>query len=252
VTGRDGKTRIFGVGIDLVERRDFPSLVAELEKGNRQSVFFCNVHMLMLAQEDTALAGAMRDADRVFADGVPVAWLQRRLSGRDAQVIRGYEVMLAACEYAAKHGEGIGLLGSTEPVMQALVDGLQARFPGLDIRYRHCPPYVASELCSAPEELQAIRDSDIKWLFVGLGCPKQEKWVARYRDAFDCNVLAVGAAFDWLSGRTGKPPAWMERYALAWLHRLLQNPSKMWYRYLKYNTKFVLKASKLLLSGGGA
>jgi len=242
-------TFIFGMPIDRVARRDLAALVARLAEKGGQSLYFCNVHMLMLAQEDAALAHAMDQADWVFADGVPVAWLQRRVAGREAQVIRGYEVMLAVCERAAKQGEGIGLFGSTEPVMRSLVANLRARFPALQVRYHHCPPQVEGELHSGPQEIQSIRDANIEWLFVGLGCPKQEKWVARHRTEMDCNVLAVGAAFDWLSGRVSKPPAWMERHALAWLYRLLQSPLKMWYRYLKYNTKFILKTSRLLLGG---
>ncbi len=240
---------IFGRSTTLVNSKDRAGVAAALAHRTGQSVYFCNVHMLMLAQEDAALAAAMDQADWVFADGVPVAWLQRRVSGREAQVVRGYEVMLAVCERAAEQGEGVGLMGSTEPVMQALVENLRARFPALQVRYRRCPPQVQGELHSGPEDMQAIRAANIEWLFVGLGCPKQEKWVARHRAGMDCNVLAVGAAFDWLSGRVSKPPAWMERHALAWLYRLLQNPSKMWFRYLKYNTKFILKTSRLLLGG---
>jgi N-acetylglucosaminyldiphosphoundecaprenol N-acetyl-beta-D-mannosaminyltransferase len=243
------RTSIFGRSIDRVGSRDISVLVDRLAARGGQSLYFCNVHMLMLAQEDATLAKAMDQADWVFADGVPVAWLQRRISGRQAEVIRGYEVMLAVCERAAERGEGVGLFGSTEPVMQALVENLRARFPALQVRYHRCPPQVEDGLQSGPQEMQAIRDADIRWLFVGLGCPKQEKWVAMHRNEMDCNVLAVGAAFDWLSGRVRKPPAWMERYALAWLYRLLQNPSRMWFRYLKYNTKFILRASRLLLGG---
>ena len=93
---------IFGRTISLSETRDFETLVCELAYGSGSSVFFCNVHMLMLAQEDRVLANAMDNAGRVFADGVPVAWLQSRLSGKDAKVIRGYEIMLAAFNWLSE------------------------------------------------------------------------------------------------------------------------------------------------------
>jgi N-acetylglucosaminyldiphosphoundecaprenol N-acetyl-beta-D-mannosaminyltransferase len=108
---------------------------------------------------------------------------------------------------------------------------------------------MQGELVSTQEELQTLRDSGIQWLFVGLGCPKQEKWVAKYGKELGCHTLAVGAAFDWLSGSVKKPPDWMERFGLAWVYRLFNNPRKMWSRYLIYNTKFLIKAGGLLIRG---
>ena len=238
---------IFGMKTTLVETRDFSALATVLADDARRSVFFCNVHMLMLAQEDAALAQAIGNADVVFADGVPVAWLQKRLSGKNASVIRGYEMTLAICERAAVQGEKVGFIGSTAAVMDALVARMRQRFEGLSVAFHHCPPLMEGELVSTQAELTALKESGIRWLFVGLGCPKQEKWVAQYFDELDCNVLAVGAAFDWLSGQVSKPPRWMEKLALGWFYRLLLNPAKMWHRYLIYNSKFVLRVIRELM-----
>jgi N-acetylglucosaminyldiphosphoundecaprenol N-acetyl-beta-D-mannosaminyltransferase len=243
------KISTFGINTTVVETRDFASLASTLAERSDRSVFFCNVHMLMLAQEDAALAKAMADADVIFADGVPVAWLQGRISGKDAVVIRGYEMMLAICKRAAIQGEKVGFLGSTQDVMDGLVSELSKRFGGLSVVYQYCPPFTQGQLSSSEAELSVLKTSGVKWLFVGLGCPKQEKWTAKYTHDLDCNVLAVGAAFDWLSGKVSKPPAWMEKYSLAWFYRFINNPSKTWSRYLIYNTKFILKASRVLLGG---
>jgi N-acetylglucosaminyldiphosphoundecaprenol N-acetyl-beta-D-mannosaminyltransferase len=239
----------FGINSILAETRDFTALVSSLANSTNQSVFFCNVHMLMLAQEDLILATAMDNTDWVFADSAPVAWLQRRISGKSAKVIPGYKIMLAICDRAAKTGEKVGFLGSTPEVMKQLVKSLSTRFEDLSVAYQYCPPFMQGELVSTQKELQTLLKSDIDWLFVGLGCPKQEKWIARYGKELDCHVLGVGAAFDWLSGSIKKPPDWMERFGLAWVYRLLKNPSKMWSRYLIYNTKFLIKASGILLKG---
>lgn len=237
----------FGRKTNIIEKRDFEGLVSQLADKPNQSVFFCNVHMLMLSEEDQALANAMDSADWVFADGVPVAWLQRRISGKNAKVIRGYEIMLAVCERASRSGEKVGFIGSTSEVMKQLVATLSTRFEGLTIAYQYCPPFVAGELLSIQADIKAIKDSNIAWLFVGLGCPKQELWIARYQNELDCHLLGVGAAFEWLSGVSKKPPSWMEQYALAWFFRLVTSPSKTWRRYLKYNTKFIFKAFRRLL-----
>ena len=206
----------FGIKTNLTETSDYASLAYSLEDNPNQSVFFCNVHMLMLAQDDRALANAMDNANWVFADSAPVAWLQRRISGKDAKVIPGYKIMLAVCDRAARRGEKVGFLGSTPEVMSQLVNNLSARFEGLSVAYRYCPPFMHGELVSTNEELQALKESGIKWLFVGLGCPKQEKWIATYGNKLNCHALGVGAAFDWLSGSVRKPPDWMERFGLAW------------------------------------
>jgi len=232
----------FGIQTTLVETRDFAGLATVLANSPYLSVYFCNVHMLMLAQEDPVLHEAMRSADVIFADGVPVAWLQGRLSGKDAKVIRGYEMMLAICERAARHREKVGFIGSTQNVMDGLVTNLRERFQDLEVSFQYCPPVMDGDLTSTHAELASIKDSGIEWLFVGLGCPKQEKWITKHINELDCKVLGVGAAFDWISGNISKPPAWMERFALAWLYRLLQNPSKMWQRYLIYNSRFIAKA----------
>ena len=203
--------------------------------------------MLMLSQEDRALADAMDSADWVFADGVPVSWLQSKISGKDAKVVRGHELMLAICERAARTGEKVGFLGSTEHVMERLVTKFCEQLKGLSVVYQYCPPFVKGELVSTAEELQAIRDSQVKWLFVGLGCPKQEKWIAAHKELLECNILGVGAAFDWLSGLTSMPPRWMEKIGLAWLYRLLHNPVKMWRRYFEYNSKFIVKVFGMLI-----
>jgi N-acetylglucosaminyldiphosphoundecaprenol N-acetyl-beta-D-mannosaminyltransferase len=190
----------FDIETTLVETRDFENLTSLLSYGPHKSVFFCNVHMLMLAQEDPALANAMNNADIVFADGVPVAWLQSRVSGKDAIVIRGYEMMLAICQHAATNGEKVGFMGSTQNVMNKLISNLEEKFEGLPVAFQYCPPFMQGELTSTEAELKAIKDSGIKWLFIGLGCPKQEKWIAQYKDELDCNILGVRAAFDWLLG----------------------------------------------------
>jgi N-acetylglucosaminyldiphosphoundecaprenol N-acetyl-beta-D-mannosaminyltransferase len=237
---------VFERNIRRVKHSDFDNLVADIAGGPAQSVFFCNVHMLMLSQEDSALAAGMDATAWVFADSAPVAWMQRRLTGLEASVIPGYEILLAACRRAELRGERVGFMGSTPEVLQQLVRRILRQFPGLSVSFEYAPPYMEGELVSGPDEIQRIKDSKTDWLFVGLGCPKQEKWSARYAHELDCHVLAVGAAFDWLAGTSAKPADWMEKYGLAWVYRLMQNPRRMWHRYLIYNSKFVFKSAKTL------
>lgn len=238
---------IFGIKTTLAKTKNFVALVAHISEKPNQSIFFCNVHMLMLAQEDPVLAEAMNSADVVFADSAPIAWLQRRITGGKAEYIPGYKIMFAIFERAVKNNENVGFLGSTPDVMQQLAQSLKDRFKGLPVTYQYSPPFMQGELVLTEQELQNLVDAEVKWLFVGLGCPKQEKWILRYHDKTQCNVLGVGAAFDWLSELTTKPPEWMEKYGLAWLYRFFQNPVKMFQRYIKYNTRFIFRVIKLAI-----
>jgi len=210
-------------------------------------MFFCNVHMLMLSREDPVLAAAMDSADLVFADGVPVAWLQRRLGDREADVLRGYEAVELLCVEAVSTGQAVGLFGSTQGVLHRLSNNLSKRFPGLKLEFVMAPGALDEDSPVDMDWVQQINTSGLSALIVGLGCPKQEKWAAQYAPHLNCSVLAVGAAFDWLAGTTSKPPGWMERMGLAWLYRFAQSPSRMFHRYMKYNSKFIYHVTRLLL-----
>jgi len=243
-----GTVNLFGREIAKVTGRDLESVVRELSATRSQSVYFCNVHMLMLSREDRQLAQAMDQAGVAFADGVPVAWLQSRITGEPCSVVRGYEIMLAACQMAAQEGKRVGLFGATQSVLDALAGKLRVLNPSLEIALKLSPPQVDGELISSAAEIGDISAAHLDWLFVSLGCPKQEKWIHRHGHLLDCQVLGVGAAFDWLAGTTPMPPQWMQRTGLGWLFRLLNDPQRMWHRYLIYNTKFIFATAHLLIT----
>lgn len=247
VSGPYPQISIFGRSIRLVGHRNLDQIVGAIAERDSQQALFCNVHMLMLSREDGALAAAMDQADWVFADGAPVAWLQRRLGAKQAQVIQGYELMLEICRLARDQRQPIGLLGATSGVLRQLSDKLQQRFPGLEIACQLAPEFSTGVPQTSAKALEAINRAGVKWLFVGMGCPKQEKWIHQYGPYLDCHLLGVGAAFDWLAGSTAKPPDWIKRVGFAWLFRLLQNPRKMWYRYLNFNSKFIYHSAILLM-----
>lgn len=214
-----------------------------------QTAFFCNVHMLMLSQEDSALAQAMDRATLVVPDGMPVAWLQRQLGQSQADVFRGYQALNLLCASAIAANQPVGLFGSTEGVLDALATRLRKQHAGLLVGFVHAPPQFTSlDFKPDPNLVAEINSRNLRYLFVGLGCPKQEIWIDRCAGELNCALLGVGAAFDWLAGTTRKPPGWMEKSGLAWLYRLIQNPRKMAYRYVIYNSKFIVAAFKLLIN----
>lgn len=241
------KTSVLSRKITLCLDRNPAIALSGFGLHRNHSALFCNVHMLMESQEDEILALAMGAADYVFADGVPVAWLQSRLSKKSARVIRGYEAMLHLCEQASLKGQKVGLLGSTPQVLETLSDSLRNKYPNLQIALHVSPPFVEGELTSSSKEIETINSAELSYLFIGLGCPKQEKWIYRYANQLNCSLLAVGAAFEWLAGLNPMPPKWMENTGFGWLHRLLHQPRRMWRRYLIYNSKFIWAAAIAML-----
>lgn len=207
--------------------------------GESRYVCVSNVHMLMEGWDNGRLRAVLRSADLVTADGVPVVWTQRLFGYLEAKRVYGPDLTLHVCKRAAAEGIPIGLYGSTESTLALFANQLRARFPGLSIVFAESPPFRAL----SPEEddavVQRIRQSGARVLLVGLGCPKQEFWMAAHRPAIPAVMLGVGAAFDFIAGTKRQAPHLMQRAGLEWLFRLCTEPRRLWYRYLYHNPRFV-------------
>ena len=206
-------------------------VLARARARERGYACLCNVHVLVTAQHDAALRGALDHAWTVFPDGSPVAWLARRQDAAAARVA-GAELMEAVI--GADGGVRHFLFGSTPEVLALLAE----RF-GDAVVGTLSPPFgpVGSE---AVDEIRAA-EPDIVWC--GLGAPKQELWMAAHEDALAPAVLlGVGAAFDFLAGTKARAPRWMQRSSLEWAHRLATEPRRLAGRYARTNTEFVVRA----------
>ncbi len=208
----------------------------------RESHYVCvtGVHGVMESQRDGALRRIHNQAGLVTPDGMPLVWLSRLKGFRHVDRVYGPDLMLALCERSAATGYRHFFYGGAAGVPQQLADVLQKRFPGLRVVGTYSPPFRP---LSPEEDEQVVRminaaDPDIVW--VGLGSPKQEYWMAEHRARLAAPVLiGVGAAFDFLTGRKPQAPCWMQRAGLEWLFRLLTEPRRLWRRYLINNPLFV-------------
>ena len=219
----------------------------------RESRYVCisNVHMVVTARKDKGLAEAMSASDMVTPDGAPVAWMLRRLGFADQPRISGTELMLAYLKEAAARGEPTYLYGGTEETLAGLVRNLQERFPALVIAGAWSPPFRALSEEEDRALVERINASGARTVWVGLGCPKQEKWMQAHRGGVNAVMFGVGAAFDFISGSKPRAPLWMQKAGLEWLHRLGSEPGRLWQRYLVTNTLFVLGAARQLLFSRG-
>ena len=210
--------------------------------GHRGYVCVAATHTVMATQDDPALRAAVLSADFTVPDGQPLVWALKALGHDVSDRVYGPDLMEQACARAARTGQRFYLYGGRNPgALAQLARSLRLRYPGLRIVGGQAPPF--RELTDAEEESVAadIKRSGADVVWVGLGVPKQEKWMARMRHRVSASVLiGVGAAFDFHAGLIPQAPGWMQRAGLEWLFRLAQEPRRLWRRYLRYNPRFVV------------
>jgi N-acetylglucosaminyldiphosphoundecaprenol N-acetyl-beta-D-mannosaminyltransferase len=148
--------------------------------------------------------------------------------------------MMSVLSSAEKDKVTVGLLGGKPDVLDELVSRLEALFPALVIGYRFSPPFRALDAKEDAQIVNDINQSGARLLFVGLGCPRQEMWMADHAGRVQSVMLGVGAAFDFHAGAVEQAPAWMQRIGLEWAFRLSQEPSRLWRRYLYHNPRYVV------------
>ncbi len=210
-------------------------------------VCICNVHSVVTARQDLAFSKVIREADMATPDGAPVAWLMRRLGVASQERINGPDLMWHYCAEAAQRNESIYLYGGQQSTLDILQHKLLEHFPGLQIAGAYSPPYRPLTAAEDAAVVEAINASGAGTVWVSLGCPKQEKWMAEHRGRINAVMIGVGAAFDYHAGTIQRAPRWMQRNGLEWLHRVCSEPRRLWKRYLVTNTLFIYYAVRQLL-----
>lgn len=233
-----------------VDATDYLSATRTVEawcaEGRGRYICIANVHMVMEAWDDPAYRTVVNTADMVTPDGMPLVWGLRRLGVSDATRVYGPTLMLHLCEAAARSGIPIGLYGGRPDVLQSLELELSTRFPELRIPYAYAPPFRPLHESEEREIRRGIIESGARILFVGLGCPKQERWMARHAPHLPLVQLGVGAAFDFHAGYIRQAPAWLQRAGLEWAFRLALEPRRLARRYLIHNPRFVWRFAQQL------
>ena len=207
--------------------------------GESRSVLFVNVHVIMEARDNPQLLKHVNRADMANPDGVPVVWTLQAFGARNATRVYGPDATIALLQAAQESGIPVGFYGGTESTLAKLISEVEARYPGINIAFKMSPPF--RKLSDEEDEavVRQITDSGARWLFVGLGCPKQEKWVCEHRGRIPAVLLAVGAAFDFIAGTKPQAPRWMMRNGLEWAFRLATEPRRLAARYLKTNPRYI-------------
>jgi N-acetylglucosaminyldiphosphoundecaprenol N-acetyl-beta-D-mannosaminyltransferase len=207
----------------------------------RCTLVHATVHLVMLCREDAEVRDAVVGSSVVVPDGQPLVWALRALGHRLRDRVYGPDLMARYCERSARTGTRMYLYGGrNQGALVQLAYNLRRRYPGLRIVGGYAPPFrslTGEEEAQVAAEINSSR-ADVVW--VGIGQPKQEKWMARMRDRLEAPVLAgVGAAFDFHAGLQPQAPEWMQSSGLEWTYRLAHEPRRLWRRYLRYNPRFI-------------
>jgi N-acetylglucosaminyldiphosphoundecaprenol N-acetyl-beta-D-mannosaminyltransferase len=212
-------------------------------------VEICTVHTVMESQRDPAMKAIVNNAGLRTPDGMPLVWLSRKAGHDHVSRVYGPDLMLKLAARSAETGHRHFFYGGAPGVADDLAEKLSTRFPGLHVAGTHTPPMQPVGQIESPDVIRMINESNADIVWCGLGTPKQDWWVANHRSLLDAPVLiAVGAAFDFHTGRVRQAPRWMQRNGLEWLFRLSQDPKRLWRRYMIDNARFIFK---ILLGGQG-
>lgn len=232
---------ILGVSISAINlEMALEAIEGWIERREPHYVCVTNVHAVMESQRDESLRRIHNQAGLVTPDGMPLVWLSRLKGYCHVDRVYGPDLMLALCERSVARGYRHFFYGGAEGVPERLAEVLRKRFPGLQVAGTYSPPFRPL----TPEEddriVRMLNEANPDIIWVGLGMPKQERWMAERRARLTAPVLiGVGAAFDFLTGRKPQAPRWMQRAGLEWFFRLLTEPRRLWWRYLYHNPRFV-------------
>lgn len=235
----------------LISTGTYSSFVEKIfalaERRSSGFVCFANVHMLIEAHTDPAFNEVLSRADLVTPDGMPLAKAVKILYGNEQDRVAGMDMMPTLLTEAAKRGKSVYFYGNTQPVLDGIRKRIQEDLPYLDVRGYYSPPFRAITPEEDEEVVARINAAEPDLVFVALGCPKQEKWMADHNGRIHGVMLGVGGAFNVYARMQKRAPRWMRTLALEWLYRLLLEPGRLWKRYLVTNSTFMFLLGKAYL-----
>lgn len=199
----------------------------------RTYVCVTGVHGVAMTDQDKGILRAHTHATLVVPDGMPIVWVGRLSGYSSTHRIYGPDLMLSVCRMAEQKNYHIYLYGTTQRTLVALRKELLGRYPRLIICGEYAPPFGHITMSERQRIIRSINHSGAQIVFVGLSTPKQEVWMHDFRPEIHANVLiGVGAAFDFISNTKHQAPLWMRQSGTEWMFRLIQEPARLWRRYI--------------------
>lgn len=237
---------VLGVGISAVNMQMAVDEICRwVRYGEQHYVCVTGVHGVMESQRDAGLRRIHNESGLTTPDGMPMVWAGRGAGAAHMDRVYGPDLMLALSAVAADNGWSSFFYGGRAGVAEHLARRLAARFPGFRVAGWLSPPFRTLNADEDQEVVEIINAARPDLLWVGLGTPKQERWMASHLGRVCASaLLGVGAAFDIHAGLVSQAPLWMQRRGLEWLYRLAREPRRLWSRYLSNNPRFLLKIAR--------
>jgi N-acetylglucosaminyldiphosphoundecaprenol N-acetyl-beta-D-mannosaminyltransferase len=232
---------VLGMRVDPTSYESASQVIVDWarEKSPRY-VCVANVYNVMTAHDCSEFRRATNGADLVTPDGMPLVWSLKALGHRGATRVYGPDLTQVLIARAASSGISIGFYGGTREAVQLLRNAVQFRYPRLKVDYAFSPPFRPLTPEEDEDVVREINRSEVSILFVGLGTPRQDYWMAAHKGRVRPVMVGVGAAFDFLAGTKAQAPRWMMHAGMEWFFRLITEPRRMWKRYLTHNPRFVV------------
>jgi len=239
-TVKPSRVALLGTGVDALGWDEaLETVLAWAARHESRYVCHVNVHAVVTARRDDAFRATLNRADLVTPDGMPLAWWLRRRGFTGQPRVSGPDFMWRLCARAAPRGLRIYLCGGRLTTLQRLTTRLIQAFPGITVVGAEELPFRDATDAERERTAARIHAAGAHIVFVGLGCPKQERWMTAQRGRVQAVMLGVGAALDFHAGTTARAPVWMQRHGLEWLYRLGSDPRRLARRYLVTNSLFL-------------
>jgi len=233
---------LFDLKFVSVDFDKFAQIIADLVPAKKKVIIFpVSVDVIIKSRNDPEFFLILKKAFFLTPDGLPIMWAAKLTGKKLKAKISGSDLFPALCKVAADKNYKVFFLGAKRGVSQKASEILKRKYPKLNVVGVHSPPFGFESVEEENQHIvKMIEDKKPDILFVGLGAPKQEKWIWRYKDEINVPVsIAVGASFDFIASNVKRAPKWMQKIGLEWFFRLCQEPRRLWKRYLIGNTIFV-------------
>lgn len=233
--------KILGVRIAVTNMEETVKyLENNIDELRGKYITVCNGHTSVMAFEDVKYRKVQNNAVLSLPDGEPLSIVSRMRGYKDAQRVTGPDLMEAMFK-RAEEGNGLRhyFYGGTQETLDRLKEGLERNYPNLTVAGMYSPPFRALTDSEKQEDVERINASKADIVWIGLGAPKQECWMYEQKGKLCSVAIGVGAGFDYHAGKLKRAPKWMQKISMEWFVRLLQDPKRLWKRYLVTNLKFI-------------
>jgi len=234
------KEKIINSYLNVINLKNFLETIKKFSiSGKGHYICVSNVHQCIEAQDNSKFAEVINNADLVIPDGRPIYWALKLLGHNNAEHLPGYYITKKICQFAAEDNLKVGFYGGESDALDLCVLNLKNNHEKLIVNYVYSPPYRILTIEEKKQIINNIRDSNVQILFVCLGCPKQENWMAEHRNHLKCVSVGIGEAVNLISKKQKLAPKWVEKIGMRWVTRLIIEPKRLFWRYFYTNSKFV-------------